>query len=81
MPLSHAQGGPSVAGHAGEALAQRKTELQHLVKADFALFARKLGPPEDGTSCRTREKFKNSRSNLCCFNLKLVLRVDRSGNV
>lgn len=39
VPLPHAQGGPSVAGNAGEALAQREAELQHLVKADFALFA------------------------------------------
>lgn len=61
VPLRHSQAGTPVAGHAGEALAQRKTELQHLVKTDFALFACKLGPPEDGPSCKTKEHFKNTR--------------------
>lgn len=54
VPLPHAQGGASVAGYAAEALARRKAELPHLVEADFAPFAGKLGPPEDGPSCKTK---------------------------
>lgn len=48
VSLHHAQGGTSMAGHTGEALAAWETEHRHLVKAHVALRACKLGPPQDG---------------------------------
>lgn len=50
VPPGHAQGGASMAGHTGEALAAWETEHRHLVKAHGALCACKLGPLQDGAN-------------------------------
>ena len=50
VPPGHAQGGASMAGHTGEALAAWETEHRHLVKAHGALSACKLGPLQDGAN-------------------------------
>lgn len=48
VPPRHAQGGTSMAGHTGEALAAWETEHCHLIKAHVALCTCELGPLQGG---------------------------------
>lgn len=50
VPPHHAQGGASVAGHTGEALAAWEAEHCHLVKAHVALHTCELWPLHDGAN-------------------------------
>lgn len=54
--LPHAQAGTSVTRYAAGALAPRKTELHHVVKADIALRAGRLGPLQYGPNWETKKK-------------------------
>ena len=78
VPLRHAQGGSSMAGHTDEALAAWEAEHRHLVKAHVALCTSKLGPLQDRANWLGWKKSRRKHQKKC-FQFSLVSVSFQSG--